>query len=101
MSNPIPFRNLRQTLMVINAECAMLLAVEGLEWSKMDYSMFLVMTEMWKKRDNPTYNQMLVFVGAWLRFLKRLIAQLPEGDLKANSEVEFSKVSTGFEELVT
>lgn len=99
-SSKLSFRNMRNTLIVAHAQVAMLLALPHVEWKEIDYAQFMVMEQMWRNRDNPTRNQVLVHVGAWLRFLKRLMDALPDDDMKANCLVEFSKTSKGYEELL-
>lgn len=103
MSNEyIPHRNMRNTLVTTQAAVAMLLGLKEHGWTDQDYAMFQVMSQMWvqSRKQNPTYNQVRTFVGAWLRLLQGMINRLPKGDLKANSQTEFAKMSKGYEELL-
>lgn len=101
MTNRIPFRQMRQTLRLTTAQVALLLGIEGLEWSQQDYALFFVMKEMWHKTDNPTFTQMYTHVVTWLRFYRRLYAQLPEGhELRVTAESEWAKLVIGYEESV-
>lgn len=101
MSNKIPFRQMRQALKTAQAAVALMLAVEGLDWSQQDYAMFFILNQMWEKTDNPTYPQMIAQVVAWLRFFKRLIDCLPVSHAtRLEAESEFQKISAPYRELV-
>ena len=97
----LPFREMRHTLNITRVQVGLLLAFEGAAWSQEEYALFFVMNEMVERTDNPTYTQYIGIVGAWLRFYKRLIERLPEGDpLRVNSEGEYEKLSTPYKELL-
>lgn len=101
MSERIPFRHLRQTLRLAEAQTALLLGVKQIDWATNDYAMFTVMVQMTKQTKNPSYAKMFGMAGAWLRFLKRLIAALPDDyTLKASAQVEFDKLAQGYEEYI-
>lgn len=101
MSDRIPFRDMRQRLAATKAEAALLLGMESLTWAKDEYAMFMIIGEMSNKTPNPTYAQMQMLVGVWLRFYKRLIERLPDGHiLREKCQVEFDKLAVGYEEVV-
>ena len=95
-------RRMREKIFETRAACALLLGIKEITWPDNDYALFTVMEEMWIKsrQDNPTTSQVKVFTAAWLRFLQRLINELPEGDLKLNSMTEFNKMARGYESLL-
>lgn len=101
MTNRYPFRHMRLTLKLIMAQCALLLATEGVvAWTDQDYALFFSMSEMWHKLDNPTYPQQVGILGAFMRFYRTLIDKMPEGDLRAQCEREWVKVTEGYGDLL-
>lgn len=103
MSNPIPFRNMRQTLIAVQAQVQLLLGVPELKWPQTDYALFLALAEMTKKAqsNNPTRKQLLAVLGAWLRFYKRLVDALPEShEVRGKIQTEFDKVSEPYQGLL-
>jgi hypothetical protein len=101
MPNRHPFRQMRETLRTTQAQVALLLATEGVvAWAQKDYALLFIMNNMVKQFENPTYTQYIGALGAYLRFEKRLIDQLPEGELKTSSGAEWAKISAGYEELL-
>lgn len=102
MPERLPFRRMRPTLALIRIEVQLLLSMELIEWEAQDYVKFLVMSDMTKAMKSPTHNQMLVLVGAWLKFYKSLLERLPEGhELRGKVQAEFEKASEGYKELLT
>lgn len=95
-------RRMREKIFETRAACAMLLGVQEITWSNNDYALFQVMSNMWvqSRKENPTTDQVKVFTGAWLRFLNRLIGELPEGDSKQTMTAEFKKLIEGYEEFL-
>lgn len=96
----IPFRELRATLKLAQTQTALLLAVPGMAWTQNDYILMFAMDEMWRGEVNPTYKRMVGIVGAYLRFYKRMIEKLPEGDMRTNMQTEFEKLAVGMEDLI-
>lgn len=92
-----PFRQMRYDLRFARAMAQLLLAVPGKEWPQMDYVQFFAVSQvtdtMMKDATRP---QMIGAIVWWLRFCKRLIEALPEGDAKAGSIKEWDKVSTEY-----
>ena len=102
MPDPFTFRRMREALRITRAETQLLLAVPGIEWPPMEYTFFLALADMTKQVKNPTRKQMVVQLGAWLRFYKRLIEALPDDyPLKATGQTEFDKVSEPYKELLS
>lgn len=97
------YRRMREKIFETRAACALLLGIKEITWPDNDYAMFTVMNDMWiaSRKSNPTTDQVKVFTGAWMRFLKRLIDELPEGNLKTTSVDEFEKLSRGYEMFLT
>lgn len=92
-------RRMREKIFETRAACALLLGLEQVAWANNDYALFEVMSNMWiqSRKENPTIDQVKVFTGAWLRFLNRLINELPESGLKTTSVTEFERMSRGYE----
>jgi hypothetical protein len=95
-----PFRQMRYDLRFVRAMAGLLLALPGQEWPQMDYVLFFSVSQLTDKMDSPTRNKMLGCIIWWLRFCKRLIDALPEGDAKVNSVKEWDKVSTEYKYLL-
>ena len=97
----IPFRDMRQTLALAQAQIALLLAVPGMEWSQNDYIMLFAMNEMWRKEVNPTRRRMVGIVGAYLRHYRKLIAKLPEGgEMRENMQAEWDKLAEPYKNVI-
>ena len=96
-------RRMRERIFETRSACALLLGIKEINFPDNDYAMFSVMNDMWlaSRKSNPTRDQVKVFTGAWLRFLKRLIDELLDGKLKTTSLVEFDKLSKGYEGLLS
>lgn len=98
-----PFRDLRQVVTVLKAECQLLLAVEGLEWSLNDQAAFFVLDNMTAStmKNSISYSQMWVAVLAWHRYFKRLIETLPtDSPLRASGMQELGKIESKYPEVV-
>lgn len=95
-----PFRKMRQSLHMIQALVALLLATEGVAWKQQDYAMMFILNQFIKQFDNPTYTQYVGALGAYLRFGKRLIDEIPDGILKTTSAAEWAKVSADYPDLL-
>lgn len=100
MSSQHPFRHMRLTLRLVQAQVQLLLAVEGMDWSQNDYAFFFAASEMWRHEVNPTYTRMIGIVGGWLRFYRKLIDKLPFGEFRTNIETEWEKVSEEYKGLL-
>lgn len=92
-------RRMREKIFETRTATALLLGIKEINWSDNDYAMFQVLNDMWiaSRKSNPTIDQVKVFTGAWLRFLNRLINELPESNLKLTSVTEFERMSRGYE----
>lgn len=100
VANQHPFRHMRLTIKLVKAQIQLLLAVEGMEWTQRDFATFFIMSEMGHKTENPTYPQIIGMLGGWLRFYRRLIDKLAYGEFRTNIELEWTKVSEGYEDLL-
>lgn len=101
MSNGTPFRDMRRALTTTQAEIQLLLAAEEIPWSQEEYALFFALVEMTRNLDNPTRTQILTILGVWLRFYRRLIERLPDGDaLHVAALAEFAKLSAPFQHLL-
>lgn len=98
MSNTAPFRDMRTTLKMVKAQVALLLGIPGQEWAKEDYALFFILVDT--KLENPTRRTILIHLGAWLRFYRRLIMSLPEGELRKTGLAEFYKISARWSGLL-
>jgi len=96
-------RRMREKIFEARAMVAMILGIKELQWADREYALFQVMNDMWvqSRKQNPTRNQVMVFTGAWLRYLERLIVQMPDEHQKAKLLVEFNKLSRGYEKLLS
>ena len=99
-SNRHPFRQMRETIRLCQAQCALLLGSNVFEWPRQEYAMLYIMNSMVRQFDNPGYKQYVGALGAYLRFEKRLVDMLPEGELKTTTSAEWAKVSKGYEDLL-
>lgn len=99
MSNKHPFRHMRLTMQLAQAQVALLLGVQGISWEKAEYAMFYVLQNMVKQYDNPTYKQYIVGLAAWLRFYKRLVAKLP-AEARDKVQIEFDKLTADYQDLL-
>lgn len=96
-----PFRLMRETLRIVQAQCALLLATKDVaDWEQRDYAMLYIMNSMIKQFNNPTYVQYIGALGAYLRFEKRLIDKLVEGELKTTATVEWEKLGKDYPDLL-
>jgi len=95
-------RRMREKIFETRAAIALLLGVEGMQWANNDYALFEVMSNMWiqSRKHNPTTQQVKIFTGAWLRFLARLVSELPEGDMKRDMQASFEKLARGYESML-
>jgi hypothetical protein len=95
-------RRMREKIFEARTAVALLLGIKEITWPDNDYALFTVMNEMWlaSRKSNPTIDQVKVFTGAWMRFLNRLINELPESNLKSTSVTEFEKMARGYEEFL-
>lgn len=93
------FRDMRNATAAAKAEVGLLLGLSGITWPHNDYALFITMERM-TLVDNPTYRQSTAQTGAWLRFLQRLIEQLPDGDLRAKVQPQFEQLSEPYKELL-
>ena len=95
------FRAMKRAMLLVQAQTALLLSVEGLGFTKKDYALFFVMGEMVHKMDNPTRKQYSAALGATLRVYRGMVDRLQEGsDLRRQCEAEWVKLSRGFESLL-
>ncbi len=98
-----PFRELRQVVTVLKAECQLLFGIEGLEWSQNDQVTFFVLGEMTAKtmKNGTSYTQMWVAVLAWYRYFKRLIETLPaDSPIRISGLQELTKLELKYPEVV-
>lgn len=95
-------RRMREKIFETRAAIALILGIKELQWADREYALLQVMSDMWiqSRKGNPTINQVKVFTGAWLRFLKRLIEQMPEGDMKRDMQSSFEHMARGYESLL-
>lgn len=103
MSNPTrhPFRDLRTCQRTAQAECGLLLGLKHVSFPDMDYARFAVMSQMVMKLDNPTYAIAYAAAAAWLRFLQKLISELPEAhELRAKAQAEFDKLAAQYGDML-
>lgn len=100
MSKRKPFRDIRSTSKLAEAAVALLMGLPNVTWEDKEYSLFLMMVQMSKGLDNPSYTKVMTLCGAWLKLLKRLISRLPEGELRDKWSAEFVKLSEGFEGIL-
>jgi hypothetical protein len=99
--NHIPFRQMRPTLKLIQAQSQLLLAVPGIEWPQNDYALFFAMADISKRMENPTRFQMVTQIAVWLRFCNRLIDSLPEDNpLRVDARTEFDKLSKPYKDVL-
>lgn len=101
MPNKHPFRHMRLTLRTCIAHVNLLLGLHGITWTDEEYALFIVMVEMYHAAEGRTYPQAIGELGAWLRFLRRLIQRLPV-DAKVRSDIqkEFDKLSEQYPDLL-
>ena len=96
-----PFREIRQALAAVKVEVSLLMAAPGTEWRREDYATYFMLAEMTKKIDNPSRQKLLMVLGTWLRFYRRLLDELPEDNLlRGTAQVEFQKISKPYEKLL-
>lgn len=100
--NPHPFRHMRLTMKLVQAQCALLLSVEGLGYTEQDYAVFFAYGELVHQFTNPTYKEYVGSLGAFLKFYEHLVDKIaPLGnDFEKNVRAEFVKVSSGYGDLI-
>lgn len=96
-------RRMREKIFETRAMVAMILGIKEIQWPDKEFALFSVMNDMWvqSRKQNPTRNQVMVFTGAWLRFLERLISELPDSQYKTQLQFEFDKIARGYEKLLS
>lgn len=97
----IPFREMRPALKTAQIEVQMLLGLPNVEWPQNEYALFMGLANMSKQVENPTRKQMLVLIGAWLRFYRRLLLALPEDHVvRVKVMPEFDKLAEPYQTLL-
>lgn len=91
---------MRLTMKLCQAQVYLMLGVQEFNFEQKEYVMYNVLQNMVKQFDNPTHKQYLIGLAAWLRFYSRLVAHLPEGDVRDKVQVEFDKLVVGYEDLL-
>lgn len=91
---------MRHTMQLVQAQTFLLLGMQGVEWEQKEYALFYVMKQMIEQYSNPSYVQYAAGLGAWLRFQKRLVDRLPEGEGKTTCEAEWGKLAADYSDLV-
>jgi hypothetical protein len=92
---------MRPALQTAQMEVQMLLGLPNVDWSQSDYAVFLALGNMSKQVENPTRKQMLVQLGAWLRFYRRLLLALPEDHVvRVKVMPEFEKLAEPYQALL-
>ena len=95
------FRAMKRTTTLLQAQCALLLSVDGLGYSNEDYALFYAMGELIHQTHNPTYKQAYGSLGGLFSLYRRLVSKLAEdSDLRRQCEAEWVKLGTGYEQLL-
>lgn len=96
-------RRMREKIFEARAAIALLLGIKEIQWADREYALLQVMSDMWiaSRKSNPTTEQVKVFTGAWLRFLARLVDQVPEGSFKVDMQISFDKLARGYETFLS
>jgi hypothetical protein len=96
-------KRMREKIFETRAAIALLLGIKEIQWADREFALLQVMSDMWiaSRKTNPTRDQVKVFTGAWLRFLDRLINELPATPFKAEMLVSFNKMARGYETFLS